>query len=211
MYPWILPRCINWPLLYGSRSMKFEEHPHVVGLCFRTRDIGIFRKVCVATLDCYSSDPHHEIAALGQPMDALGPEVAVLSISGGSTILVEAFCEYLGSGYRQKLIDYPCFDLRWFKRCLQRTASCVFGGLDGLAMTEFIVIWLRGAENRDWMSFRLVLRKALLTNDTGYDSSCRCSTQYHRCVAIDRLLFEGDWAQRWWRQSRGKVFLFQSC
>ena len=39
-------------------------------------------------------------------------------------------------GYRQKLIDYPVFDLRMFRRWLQRTASSVFGSLDGLAMTN---------------------------------------------------------------------------
>ena len=119
----------------------------------------------MATLDRYSSDPHQEIAALGRAMDALGPDVSVASISGGSTVLVEAFCEYLGNGYRQKLIDYPVFDLRLFRRCLQRTASSVFGSLDGLAMTEFIVNRLKGAETRDWMSSRPALKKAILTND----------------------------------------------
>ena len=87
------------------------------------------------------------------------------SIIGGSTVLVEAFYEHLGNGYRHKLIDYPVFDLRFFRRCLQRTASSVFGSLDGLAMTEFIVNRLKGAETRDWMSSGLALKKAVLTND----------------------------------------------
>ena len=52
----------------------------------------------MATLDRYSTDPHQEIAALGQIIDAWGTEVSVVSISAGSTILVEAFCECLGSG-----------------------------------------------------------------------------------------------------------------
>ena len=98
-------------------------------------------------------------------VDALGSDLAVASIIGGSTVLVEAFSEYLGSGYRQKLIDYPVFDLRLFGRCLQRTSSSVFGSLDGLAMTEFIVNRLKGAETRDWMSSRPALKKAILTND----------------------------------------------
>ena len=98
-------------------------------------------------------------------VDALGPEVSVASISGGSTVLVEAFCEYLGRWYRQKLIDYPVFDLRLFRRCLQRTASSVFDSLDGLSMTHFIVNRLKGAETRDWMSSRPALKKAILTND----------------------------------------------
>ena len=100
-------------------------------------------------------------------MDALGPDVSVAlaSISGGSTVLVEAFCEYLGSGYRQKLIDYAVFDLRLFRQCLQRTSSSVFESLDGLAMIEYFVNRLKGAETRDWMSPRPALKKAILTND----------------------------------------------
>ena len=131
----------------------------------RTWNMDIFWRVCVATLDRYSSDPHQEVKALGRVVDALGPEVTVASISGGSTVLVEAFCEYLGSGYRQKLIDYPFFDFRLFRRCLQRSASSVFGSLDGLSMTKFIVTRLKGAEMRDWMSSRPALKKAILTND----------------------------------------------
>ena len=91
--------------------------------------------------------------------------MTVASISGGSTVLVEGFCEHLVSGYRQKLIDYPFFDFRLFRRCLQRSASSVFGSLDGLSMTEFIVTRLKGAETRDWMSARPALKKAILTNN----------------------------------------------
>ena len=98
-------------------------------------------------------------------MDASGPDVSTASISGGSTVLVEAFCQYQGSGYRQKLITYPFLDLTLFRRCLQRTASTVFGSLDGLAMTEFIINRLKGAETRGWMSSRPALKKAILTND----------------------------------------------
>ena len=102
---------------------------------------------------------------MGRIVDALGPDVPVASISGGSTVLVETFCEYLGSGYCQKLIDYPFCDLRLFRRCLQRTASSVFGSLGGFAKTEFIVNRLKGAETRDWMSSPPALNKAVLTND----------------------------------------------
>ena len=78
-----------------------------------------------------------------------------------------AFCEYLGSGYRQNLIDYSYFDLRLFKLCLQRTASNVFGTLDGFAMTQFMVYWLKVAEARDWMSSRTALKKDFLLKDLG--------------------------------------------
>ena len=109
MYPRILSRCINWAKSHGSCGVEFEEEGDKVRVFLRTWDIDIFTRVCVATLDRHSSDPHEEMTALGQVVDALGPDVSVASISGGSTVLVEAFCEYLGSGYRQNLIDYPFF------------------------------------------------------------------------------------------------------
>ena len=165
MHPRILSRCFNWAKSHGSCSVEFEEEGDKMRVFLRIWDVDTFKRVCVATLDCYSSDPYQEITALGRMVDALGPDVSVASISGGSTVLVEAFCEYLGSGYRQKLIDYPVFDLQLFRRCLQRTSSSVFGSLDGLAMTEFIVNRLKGAETRDWMSSRPTLKKAILTND----------------------------------------------
>ena len=165
MYPRILSRCLNSARSHGSYRVELEEKGDKVRVFLRTWDVDNFRPVRVATLDCYSTDPHQEITTLGQMVNPLGPDVSVDSISGGSTVLVEAFCEYLGSGYRGKLIDCPVFDLRLFRRCLQRTSSSVFGSMDGLAMTEFIVKRLTGAETRDWMSSRPALKKAILTND----------------------------------------------
>ena len=98
--------------------MEFEDDGDQVRVFLRTWDIHMLRRVCVATLDCYSSDPHHKSSALGRRVDALGPDVSVVSVSGGSTNLVEVFCEYPGSEHRQKLIDYTGFDLRLLKRCL---------------------------------------------------------------------------------------------
>ena len=72
--------------------MEFEEEGDKVRVFLRTWDVDTFRRVCVATLDHYSSNPHQEITALGQMVDALGPDVSVASVSGGSTVLVEAFC-----------------------------------------------------------------------------------------------------------------------
>ena len=147
--------------------MEFEEEGDKLRVFLRTWDIDVFRRVCVATLDHYSSDLHQENSALGRIVDALVPDVSVVSISVGSTSIVESFCEYLGSGYCQKLIDYPLFDLRLFKRCLQWTTSSVFGCLDGLAMTDLIVNRPKSAETRDWMSSFPALMKTILTNDLG--------------------------------------------
>ena len=192
MYPRNLSRFINWARSHVSCGVEFEEEGDKVRVFLRTWDIDIFRRVCVAELDCYRSDPHQEETALGRVVDALGPDVSVASINGGSTVLVEAFCEYLGNGYRQKLIDYPVFDLRLFRRCLQRTASSVFGSLDGLAMDVGC-----------WDAWLDVLSPCSKKGHPGqrleYASSCWCCSQRHRRVALDCLLFEGDGAQRWWR------------
>ena len=63
------------------------------------------------------------------------------------------------------VLDYPTFDVRLLKRCLQKTASTVFGTLDPFSMTEFIVTRLKGAEHRDWMQSRQSLRRAIETGD----------------------------------------------
>ena len=102
---------------------------------------------------------------MGKILDAAGPDVAVVSIHGGPHVLAEAFVKYLGSGYRSKLVEYPIFDLRLLKRCLQRTASSVCGSLDPFSLTEFLVNRLKGAETRDWMASRPALRKAIITHD----------------------------------------------
>ena len=84
---------------------------------------------------------------------------------GALHVLGEPFASNLGSGYRAKLVEYPTFDLRLLKRCLQRTASSVFGSLDPFSMTEFVINRLKGAETRDWMASRPTLRKSIITND----------------------------------------------
>ena len=154
MYPRILSWCINWAKSHGSCSVEFEQEGDKVRVFLRTWDIDIFRRVSVATVNRYSSDPYQEISALGRLVDALGPDVSVVSIK-------KPFASIWAVG----IVRNSCFDLRSLKRCLQRTASNVFGSLDGLAMTEFIVNRLKGAETRHWMSSRPALRKAILTND----------------------------------------------
>ena len=102
---------------------------------------------------------------MGKILDAAGPDAAVVSLHGGPHVLAEAFAGYFGSGNRTKLIEYPTFDLRLLKRCLQRTASVVFGSIDPFSLTEFIVNRLKGAETRDWMASRPALLKAIITHD----------------------------------------------
>ena len=131
----------------------------------RTWEKSTFRRVCVAVLNRFSANTILEATVLGKILDAAGPDAAVVSLHGGPHVLSEAFASYLGNGYQAKLIDYPTFDLRLLKRCLQRTASSVFGSLDPFSLTEFIVNRLKGAEARDWMASRPALRKAIITNE----------------------------------------------
>ena len=115
-------------------------------------------------LSRFSANTTLGATVLGKILDAAGPDAAVLLLHGGLHVLAEAFASYLGNGYQVKLIEYPTFDLRMLKRCLQRTASSVFGSLDPFSLTEFVVNRLKGAETRDWMASRPALRKAIITN-----------------------------------------------
>ena len=130
----------------------------------RTWEWSTFRRVCVAVLSRFSPNTTLKATVLGKILDAAGADTAMVSLHGGPHVLAEAFASYLGSRYQAKLIENPTFDLRLLKRCLQRTASSVFGSLDTFSLTEFVVNRLKGAETRDWMASRPALRKAIVTN-----------------------------------------------
>ena len=91
------------------------------------------------------------------------------------------------------LLDYPTFDLRLLKHCLQKFASTVFEVLDPFLMTKFIVARLKGAEHRDWMLSRQSLRRAI---ETGKSFSSWADTRYQQQnpgVAAHCLLPKSDW------------------
>ena len=164
MYPRILKKTFTWAQLHGYCGVEFVAEGEHTWVFLRCWDSSHFRRVCVAVLDRFSEDVSEEVVALGRIIDAIGPDVHVVSVQGGPHPLVEAYVNFLGSGYQQKLIEYPLFDLRLFKRCLQKTAFSVFGTLDAYSMTEFIVTRLKGAESRDWMASRPALKKAIITS-----------------------------------------------
>ena len=110
---------------------------------------------------------NEEVVVLGRIINAVGPNVRVVWLHGGPYALAEAYVNFLGGGYQQKLIEYPLFDLRIFKRCLDQTASSVFCTLDPYSMTEFIVNRLKGAEIRDWTASRPALKKAIISSTLG--------------------------------------------
>ena len=150
---------------HGKCSIEFEERGLEIWVMVRTWERSTFRRVCDAVLNRFSANTTLEATVLGKILDAAGPDTAVVSLHGGPHVLAEAFASYLGSGYQAKLVENPTFDLRLLKRCLQRTASSVFGSLDTISLTEFVVNRLKGAESRDWMASRPAFRKAIITND----------------------------------------------
>ena len=144
--PRILARVFGWVKSHGRCSIEFEERGSEIWVMVRTWERSTFRRVCVAVLNRFSANITLEATVLGKILDAAGPDAAVVSLHVGPHVLTEAFANYLGSGYQTKLIEYPTFDQRLMKRCLQRTASFVFGSLDPFSLTEFIVNRLKGAE-----------------------------------------------------------------
>ena len=136
----------------------------------RTWEKGTFRRVAVSVADRFAVDATHELSMLGSVVSAVGGSASLVAVSGGSHVLGDTYRAYLGSGYSHKLVEYPIFDLRLLKRCLQKVSSSVFGSLDPLSMTEFFVTRLKGAEHRDWMMSRSSLRRAIITGEPSMPS-----------------------------------------
>ena len=125
-----LARVFGWVKGHGKCSIEFEERGLEIWVMVRTWERSTFRRVCVAVLNRFSANATLEATVLGKIPDAAGPDTAVVSLHGSPHVLAEVFASYLGNGYHAKLVEYPTFDLRLLKRCLQRTASSVFGSLD---------------------------------------------------------------------------------
>ena len=168
MLPRILTRVVDWLRAHRQFSVEFATHGSATWVYIRTWKAGEFVRVAVAIIDRYYGDANSELAILGKILSAVGSGASLVSLSGGSYTLVESYKEYLGSGYTKTLVDYPIFDARLLKRCLQKTASVIFGTLDPFSMTEFIVARLKGAEHRDWMQSRQSLRRAIETGDLSF-------------------------------------------
>ena len=131
---------------------------------------GTFRRVAVTVVDRFAVDATHKLSVLGSVVAAVGGSASLVAVSGGSHVLTDTYGEYLGSGYSHKLVEYPIFDLRLLKRCLQKVSSSVFGSLYPFSMKEFIVTRLKGAEHRDWMMSPSSLRRAIITGELSLPS-----------------------------------------
>ena len=131
----------------------------------RTWEKRTFRRVAVTVTDRFAVDATHELSVLASVVAAMGGSASLVAVSGGSHVLAGTYDEYLGSGYSHKLVEYPVFDLRLLKRCLQNVSSSVFGSLDPSSLTEFFVTRLKGAEHRDWIMSRSSIRRAIITRE----------------------------------------------
>ena len=165
MLPRILTRVVDWVRAHRQFGVEFATHGSATWVYIRTWRAGEFVRVAAAIIDQYYGDANSELAILGKISSAVGSGASLVSLSGGSHTLVECYKEYLSSGYTKTLVDYPIFDARLLKRCLQKTASVIFGSLDPSSMTEVIVAQLKGAEHRDWMQSRQSLCRAIETGD----------------------------------------------
>ena len=161
---------VGWAKAQHFYGLEFEERGESVWAFIRTWEKGSFRWVAVDVVDHFTVDATHEVAVLGSVVAAVGSSVFLVAISGGSHVLADTYKAYLGSGYSRKLVEYPIFDLRLLKPCLQKVSSSVFGSLDPFSMTELIVTRQKGAEHRDWMMSRTSLRRAIITGELSMPS-----------------------------------------
>ena len=165
MFPRVLDRVIEWVKAHKQYGLEFEDRGSRTWVFVRTWRRDTFYRVAVGVIDRYHGDASSELVILRQILCADGSGASLVGISGWSHTLAESYKEYVGSGCMRGVLDYPLFDVRLLKRCLQKTASTVFGTLDPFSMTEFIVTRLKGAEHRDWMQSRQSLRRAIGTGD----------------------------------------------
>ena len=161
---------VGWAKAQQFYNLEFEERGESLWALLRTCEKATFRRVAVNVTNRFAVDATHELSVLGSGVSAVGGSATLVAVSGGSHVLADTYGEYLGSRYRHKLVEYPIFDLRLSKRCLQQVFSSVFVSLDPFSMTEFIVTGLKGAEHRNWMMSLSSLRRAIITGELSMPS-----------------------------------------
>ena len=188
MLPQFLSRLVGWAKAHNFYSIEFEEHVESLWAFMQTWEKDIFRRVAVAVTDRFANDAAHELSTLGSVVAALGGSASLVALSGGSHDLADAYGEHLGSGYCHKLVEYPVFDLRLLKRCLQKVSASVFGSLNTFSMTEFFFIArLKGAENRDWMISLESCRCCRLLRSSATSWECDLSSWSTSKRMVERL------------------------
>ena len=118
MLPWISPRAIMWTKAHQVYSLEFEERGLAIKAFHRTWDRVIFRRVAIGVQDWFEGDATRELSVVQSVVVDLGSPLSAVAISRGSHILTEAFVEYLDSGFKERLVQYPIFELRLLNKCL---------------------------------------------------------------------------------------------
>ena len=132
---------------------------------------------------------------MGKFLDAAGPNAVFVSQHGGPHVFAEAFASFLGSGYRAKLVEYPTFDLRLMKRCIQRTTASVFGSLDPSSKTKFVVGLLKGGGELGLDGVLSRIAKGHRNERPLHARPRQCRGDYRWGMATSGILPEKDWPQ----------------
>ena len=198
MYPRILRKMFIWAKAHGYCGIEFVQRGEHIWVFIQCWDSSHFRRVCVSSLDRFSSNVNEEVVVLGQIIDAIGPDVRVVSVQGGPHALVEAYINFLGSRYQQKLTEYPLFHLLLVKRCLQRTASSLFGNLDPYSMRVHCEQAEGGGDS--WLDgFSASIGESHYKQQSWHARTCWLHGQFCGNMAFDCFVPEGDSAKRWRR------------
>ena len=144
-----LTRVVDWVKMPWQLSVEFGDRSCSTWVFVRTWKKNEFARVAVDVLDRYYGDPSSKLIIFGKKICASASGNALISLSGGWHSLVECYRQFLGSSYTKILPEYHVFDVFLLKRCLQETASVVFGTLDTFSMTEFFLSRAKGAKHRD--------------------------------------------------------------
>ena len=163
MVPRVLPHVVGWIKMCGQVSVKFEEGSEAILVYVRTWDRDTLRRVRGTVLSRYSGETGRDAFVPGQHLSVLGPSVSLVSLVGGSHVLHDTYVEFVGNRYREMLAEYTIFQLRVLKRCFLKFVAVLFGSLDPLAMSELIMVMLKGAEHRHWMASRKSPRRAVVS------------------------------------------------
>ena len=99
MYPRIFSKVFTWAKAHGYCGIEFVERGEHIWVFVRCCDNNHFRRVCVAVLDWFSGNVNEEVVMLGRIIDAIGPDVHVVSVQGCPHAPLEAYVSFLGSGY----------------------------------------------------------------------------------------------------------------
>ena len=161
MYPRILSKFFTWVESHGCCGVEFQEPREHIWALFRCSDDSQFCRVCVANLSCLAAVWGKRRLCRDDSLTQLVPTFAWSWYPAVPMLLLRRLSHYWEVGISRNLWNTPFFELHPFERCLQRTASSMFGTLDAYSMTEFIAKRLKNAGEHDWIVSRQALKKTL--------------------------------------------------